>query len=99
MYRNRKLLDIAHDAPCFLRVSSICRSGVNPSIPAHSNLGRHGRGYSYRSSDAAVVASCPECHYWLDAGPAPRHEKEMAFSEGLEKYLIWLLESGKVDVV
>lgn len=98
MYRNRKLLDVAHDAPCMLQVEGVCRSGVYPSVPCHSNMLRHGRGFSSKSHDAYAVAGCPPCHAWLDTGKASREEKETAFMAGLERYLLWLFRNEKVKV-
>ena len=97
-YRNRRLLDIAHEAPCFLQIEGVCQSGLYPSVPAHSNMLRHGRGVGHKSSDAFCVASCPACHSWLDTGGATRSDKQERFMAGLERYWLYLWESGKVKV-
>jgi hypothetical protein len=90
MYRNRKLLDLCHNAPCFLLIDRVCRSGVNPSVPCHSNHQRHGRGKDNKAHDCFTVPGCPECHYWLDFGPATREDKDQAFMAGLERWLLHL---------
>ena len=97
-YRNRKLLDIAHEAPCFLRLPG-CQSGVNPSVPAHSNLLRHGRGIAHRSHDVFAVPSCGPCHYQFDYGHTlSRAEREQIWQRAFEDYQLWLWETGKVRV-
>ena len=98
MHRDRKLLDLCHDAPCMLRVDKVCRSGINPSVPAHSNLQRHGRGHSHKSHDCYAVPGCIECHAWLDTGPASREAKEFAFMAALERWLLYLWRNGLVKV-
>lgn len=98
-YRNRRLLDVAHDAPCMFSIDDVCRSGVNPSVPCHSNQQRHGRGLNHKSADAYAPAGCPECHYWYDYGKsATREEKEWAFLLALERWWLWLLENERLVV-
>ena len=97
-FRNRKLLDLAHEAPCMLKIEGVCQDGVHPSVPAHSNSLRHGRGVGHKSADIFVVASCIACHSWLDTGGATRQDKQQRFMEGLERYWLWLWETGKVKV-
>ncbi len=97
-YRNRKLLDVAHEAPCFMEVPSVCQSGVHPSVPAHSNSQRHGRGVGHKSHDVFVAAACGPCHDWYDRGPAPREEKEARFARGLERYWLWLWRNDRIKV-
>lgn len=98
MYRNRGLLNVAHVAPCMLRIDKVCRSGVFPSVPCHSNFQRHGRGKNLKSHDCFVVAGCPPCHHWLDEGPALREEKDAAFMMALERYVLWLFQNNKIEV-
>lgn len=98
-HRDRALLDIAHDAPCMLRVPGVCRSGVNPSVPCHSNKQRHGRGGHLKSHDCFAVAGCNECHHWYDFGPAAREEKDAVFEAGLERYWLWLWLQKLIKVV
>lgn len=97
-YRNRKLLDVAHEAPCFLKIKGVCESGAFPSVPAHSNRLRHGRGTGYKAHDIWHVAACNKCHYWLDYGKSPREEKDQAFDRALESYWLWLWQENKVSV-
>ena len=96
-YRNRKLLDLCHFMPCMI-LSEKCRSGVDPSVPAHSNQQWHGRGMAYKSHDCFAVAACPACHDWLDRGPADRETKRDAFERALRKHILWLWEHELVKV-
>jgi hypothetical protein len=96
MFRDRKLLDLAHYAPCMFRIPGVCRSGVNPSVPCHSNLQRHGRGKDNKSHDCYAPAGCPECHYWLDFGKASREEKELAFLAAFERWILFIFRHGWV---
>lgn len=97
-YRNRRLLDVAHDAPCCMRIEGICQDGLYPSVPAHSNQQRHGRGVGHKSADCFVVAACPACHFWLDAGPASRADKQERFLQGLETYWLWMWDNERIKV-
>lgn len=96
-YRNRPLLNLAHDAPCMMRVQGVCDQR-NPSVPAHSNMQRHGRGSHYKSHDCFVVAACPACHMWLDTGGAASIDKDIAFFKATDRYWLWLWREGKVKV-
>lgn len=97
MYRNRRLLDVARQAPCCLQVPDVCRSGVDSSVPAHSNMLRHGRGSHLKSHDCYAIGACNECHFWYDFGrTADRAEKQAAFEAGLQRWWRWLVESGRV---
>ena len=96
-YRNRKLLDVAHEAPhCFLGIKGICVSSEDGYSPCHSNLQRHGRGFAHKSADVYAVPGCHACHRWLDYGKTAREEKEAAFMSAWERYILWLFETGKV---
>lgn len=100
MYRNRKLLDVAHDAPCMFRIPGVCRDQVDPSIPCHSNEQRHGRGKDNKSHDVYAPAGCGPCHYWYDFGKdASREEKQNAFQFALERWWLWLFRNDKVRVI
>lgn len=101
MHRDRKLLDLCRgDVPCMLQVPNVCRSGVDPSVPAHSNLQRHGRGASSKSHDCFAIPACIYCHAWLDSGNgASRTEKEDTFMLGLEHWEVYRWKRGLVAVV
>lgn len=98
MHRNRKLLDLAHDAPCMFQVPGVCADGVNPCVPCHSNHQRHGRGFSFKSHDCYAPAGCVKCHAWYDTGPAPRERKDEVFRAALDRWVLWLWINRKVKV-
>lgn len=95
-HRDRKLLDVAHDAPCMLLLGAPGCS-TNPSVPCHSDLLRHGRGHKFKSHDCLAVAGCPACHERFtrkELGPL----YEQAWQTAFERYLVWLWRKGKVKV-
>lgn len=97
MHRDRKLLDLCREAPCMLRVPAVCQSGVFPSVPAHSNLQRHGRGAGNKSHDCFAVPGCNACHAWLDSGnTASGEEKEAVFLAARDR---WDLYRWRHDLV
>lgn len=100
MFRDRKLLDLCQgDVPCMLMVDRICRSGRMPSVPAHSNLQRHGRGKDNKSHDCFSVPGCVPCHYWLDHGKdGSREEKEAVFEAAFERWILHLWRRGLIKV-
>ncbi len=97
-YRNRKLLDVAHEAPCMFQVENVCQSEVHASVPCHSNFQRHGRGFAHKSADCFAPAGCVACHSWFDTGPSPRTEKDEAFAKAQDRWILWLFENEKVKV-
>lgn len=100
-YENRKLLDIAHGAPCFLNFPG-CTGGESPdapSVPYHSNWQSDGRGYHYKSNDHAAIPGCPSCHDVLDKGiHLTREQKEETFRIGQRRYWAWLWETKRIKV-
>jgi hypothetical protein len=65
-YRNRKLLDLAHEIPCQATFPHVCNG---PSVPAHSNQQAHGRGHAHKSDDCFFAAVCPAAHDAIDGRP------------------------------
>jgi hypothetical protein len=72
--RNRPLLDLCHDAPCFLLFEG-CRSGHPdwPSVPCHPESLALGRGHGSKSPDNLAIPGCPVCHAQWDRMPAQEH--------------------------
>lgn len=96
-YRNRKLLDVAHDAPCFLLLGAI-GCGNHPSVPCHSDMQRHGRGVGHKSHDCLAVPGCPACHLVFTREKLGRDGYESAWIQAFERYLVWLWTEGKVKL-
>lgn len=95
---NRALLDIAHDAPCFLRLG-VEGCGANRSVPCHSDMLRHGRGAGHRSHDPFAVPGCPVCHAAFTRKNLGREGYEAAWLAAFERYQVWLWENQKVRVL
>ena len=104
MYRNRRLLDQAHDLD---RCTNCGAFSVDGLEPAHSNLQEHGRGASNKSHDLFYAALCRACHFWLDHGkgmdPSQRFEgtregKRDMFIRAMHATWLALWQFGKVKV-
>lgn len=96
-FRSRKLLDIAHEAPCMLQIAPI-GCGVNPSVPCHSDLLQHGRGVGHKSDDCMAVPGCPACHDLFTRAYLGRQGYRDLWQSAFERYIVWLFENGKVRV-
>lgn len=96
-HRDRKLLDLAHDAPCMLRLG-VPGCGENRSVPCHSDLLRHGRGVGHKSHDCLAPPGCPVCHAAFTRANLGRDGYEAAWIAAFERYTVWLWENGKVKL-
>ena len=96
-YRNRKLLDLAHEAPCFLQLGAD-GCGADKSVPCHSDSMRHGRGVGHKSGDEFAVPGCPACHAIFTRKDLGREEYLVRWLAAHERYQTWLWESGKIKV-
>ena len=96
-YRNRKLLDIAHDAPCMLLLE-VEGCGNHPSVPCHSDMLRHGRGVGHKSHDCFAVPGCPACHAVFTRAEMGREDYDFAWRNAFERYQVWLWSDGRVKV-
>ena len=96
MSRDRKLLDLAHYAPCFLRLSPTCAN--HPSVPCHSDMLRHGRGVGHKSKAIYAVAGCPDCHALFTRGNLGREGYEETWQKAHDAYLAWLWDEGRLKV-
>lgn len=76
---------------CYLRVPYLCCSydGDPTVVPCHSNQSKHGKGGAIKARDEYSVPGCYQCHAWLDAGPAPRAEKDAAWDAA---YVEWQVD-------
>ena len=79
MYRDRKLLDLAHGMSCMADFPHVCNGA---SVPAHSNEQMYGRGMGNKAHDCFFAAVCPEAHDWID-GRKGKWSKE-------DKHYVWL---------
>lgn len=95
-HRDRKLLDVAHDAPCMLQLVNGC--GNHPSVPCHSDMLEHGRGAGHKSHDALAVAGCPACHAVFTREKLGRDGYREAWIKAFQRYMVWLWTEGRVRV-
>jgi hypothetical protein len=73
-YENRKLLDVCHNRPCFLRFEGCKGEHPDwPSVPCHPKSLVLGRGFGSKSHDNLAVPGCPSCHAKWDAMPPSDH--------------------------
>ncbi len=63
-YRNRKLLDLAHNIARCTNCDAFC-SGCEP---AHENGVEAGKGFGIKAHDNRHAALCHACHAWYDQG-------------------------------
>lgn len=94
-HRDRRLLDLAHEAPCMLQLG-VPGCGTNPSVPCHSDMLRHGRGAGHKSHDCLAVSGCPACHAAFTRANLGREGYEAAWAAAYERYQVWLWENGRV---
>jgi hypothetical protein len=93
-YRNRKLLDLAHQLPC-----QCCGRG-EASEPAHSNFHQHGKGMSIKAHDVFFAALCHDCHRELDQGKSMTFDKRFdMWQRAHDKTLLEIFRRGLVRVL
>ncbi len=93
-HRCRKLLDIAHDAPCFLKLAR-CEGQI---VPCHSDQLEDGRGVGHKSPDCLAVPGCVRCHSLFTRAYLGRDQYSQVHNKALKSYLVWLWENDKVRV-
>lgn len=96
-HRDRKLLDVAHDAPCMLLIAKQGCS-VDKSVPCHSDMLRHDRGSHHRSHDCLAVPGCPVCHALFTRAHLGRELYEYTWQLANENYQVWMWTTGKLKV-
>lgn len=86
-YRNRKILDLAHQVhECQVRIPGICLGySMDGCEPAHSNQAIHGKGAGQKADDNRHVAACHNCHAAIDQGPMPKAEKIRIWNAAFER--------------
>jgi hypothetical protein len=95
-YRNNKLLKLAEK----VKVCTHCGLwNEGRIVAAHSNLLKHGKGRGLKSNDIPAYL-CPVCHDILDGrvGDMDKQGKELMFLNAMFKSMLWLLESGHLEV-
>lgn len=95
--RDRKLLDLAHDAPCMLLLGAQ-GCGNHPSVPCHSDMLRHGRGMGHKSHDVFAVPGCPACHSAFTRAVLGEERYDQVWREANERYQVYLWKNKLVRV-
>lgn len=107
MYRNRALLDLAHQVESCQNCGRGRTEGMDP---AHSNLDEHGKGFRLKAHDCFFAALCDLCHRWLDnqgghgKDPSGRFEatreaKREMFQRAKDATLLLLFKMNLIKVV
>jgi hypothetical protein len=96
-HRDRNLLDVAHEAPCFLRLTDNGCSN-DPSVPCHDDQLSSGRGYGHKSHDCLAVPGCPVCHALFTRQHLGRERYTEVHASAFKAYQVWLWENRKVMV-
>lgn len=93
--RNRKLLDIAHGAPCMLQLADQCFGDV---VACHSDQLEDGRGVGHKSHDCLAVPGCVACHKLFERHHLGRNWYAEIHARALKRYIVWLFENEKLKV-
>ena len=95
-FRDRKLLDLAYQVTCQVRLPG-CQGG--PGEPAHSNQSRHGKGGMLKAHDCFFASACRACHRELDQGRTlNREEKFDLWQRAHEATFLELWKRGLIGV-
>ena len=90
------MLDVCREQRCYLVVDGVCSgpAGWQTVVPCHANELALGKGKGLKVPDKYTVPGCMACHTWLDAGPAPRLEKQSVWRAA---YREWSVERDGVE--
>lgn len=94
-YRNKKLLDLAQEAPYCMYCKEPNHGQV---VLCHSNSTQHGKGMGIKAHDIPCYL-CNLCHDLAD-GRIGKHltlpERNAILYEGVYNSVLWLLQEGKL---
>lgn len=85
-YRNRKLLNLAHDMPCMAKFPHDCNDS-NGCEPSHGDWQSMGRGVGHKSHDFMFAAMCPTAHKMIDPKINPEFDREQRKTEWMLAYI------------
>ena len=100
-YRNPSLLALARHAPHCMNPG--CRANQEGQVvAAHSNSLAHGKGMGHKAHDIPAYL-CDRCHHLVDGRPEggpllPKAVREAMFLSALYETILWLLQSGHLQV-
>ena len=95
-----RLVALAKDAPCMLRIPKVCNGNPATTVWCHSNQDRHGKGKGLKSHDCFGAFGCSACHDWIDnkVPNIPHEEKVAAFELGRDRTTLYLWRNQLVRV-
>ena len=96
-HRDRAWLDLAHKAPCFIRLSQTC--GNHASVPCHSEMLKHDRGVGKKSHPVFMVPGCPDCHAIFTRNYLGREGYEVLWAAAHDAWLKHAFDNGWIRVV
>jgi hypothetical protein len=99
-YRNRRLLNLAHEMPCMAQFEHECNAH-NGCVPMHSDSHLFGRGGWHKSHDFAFASGCPNAHAIITAKVNDPVNREQKFYDWLRAHVAtqeWLWTNGKLKV-
>ena len=90
-YRNRQLLDLAHE----LHDCPLCqRHCVDGLEPAHGNGSRYGKGLGIKAHDCFHAAICHDCHALIDNGMLNKEDAQDMWRMAHEATLLEYFRRG-----
>lgn len=85
-YENRRLLDLAHNMPCFACFPHKCEQHLG-CHPAHANWQAFGKGVGHKAHDWAFASVCRIAHDVLDRRVPFGMDEDMLFHEWLRAFI------------
>lgn len=98
-YRNRKLLDLAHEMHhCTLEIPGVCVGYSEGLEPAHGPKSWLNGGGAIKSDDV-FAGACHPCHAELDQGKSlTRAEREFYWGRGAARTWVELMKRGMLVI-
>jgi hypothetical protein len=85
-YENRRLLDLAHTAPCFACFPHQCTQHLG-CVPAHANWLAFGKGVGLKAHDWAFAAMCGPAHDIIDRRVPSDMDEAMLQQEWMRAFI------------
>ena len=85
-YENRRLLNLAHQAPCFATFPHDCKQ-YQGCVPAHANWLIFNKGIGLKASDWAWASMCPRAHDIIDRRIPSDMTEEMLQQEWMRAFI------------
>lgn len=85
--QDKHLADMCHGAGCYLLLPMVACTGIQTTVPAHSNQSKHGKGMGIKALHQYTVPACGACHAELDQGKRFTREEKAQFWD--DAYARW----------